>query len=95
MSYQPNPQSELQPGHLQYFRLAGRFCALCLLWETTMNVHFTRSMYKLLTGEQLVLADLESVDRQLYNSLMWIAETEELEDMLPGQCFTIQREVCL
>ena len=91
--YQPNPLSFLQQSHIQYFRLAGRVCALAILWECTMNIHLTQSMYKFLMGEKLVLSDLEVVDLVLFNSLKYILETEEIEDIFPGQRFVVEREM--
>ena len=64
-----------------------------MFWEIPIKVHFTRSMYKLMLSDPLTLADLEAVDIQLYNSLKYIIECEDVSETFVGTTFTTQREV--
>ena len=92
LTFQPNYNSSLQgPEHLNYFRFAGRICALAMYWEVPLDVHFTRSMYKLMLNDPLTLGDLESVDQTLFNSLRYMMEND-ITDVFFGTTFTVTRD---
>ena len=60
--FQPNPESHINPDHLQFFHFAGRFVAKALMDNQRLDAYFTRSFYKHILGVAPSFADLESVD---------------------------------
>ena len=63
-----------------------------MYWEVPLDVHFTRSMYKLMLNDPLTLGDLESVDQTLFNSLRYMMEND-ITDVFFGTTFTVTRDV--
>lgn len=73
---QINPASSVNPDHLLYFRFIGRFIALALFHGKFIDNSFSMPFYKKLLGKPLVLKDIESVDPEIYNSLIWIKDND-------------------
>ncbi|VDD74522.1 unnamed protein product [Mesocestoides corti] len=73
-SLQINPNSSVNPEHLQYFRFVGRFIALALFHGKFIDNGFTLPFYKRLLNKPLSLKDLQTVDEEYYNSLLFIHE---------------------
>ncbi|VDN07491.1 unnamed protein product [Thelazia callipaeda] len=73
-SLQINPASFINPDHLKYFEYIGRFIAMALFHGKFIYSGFTMPFYKKMLKKKLTLKDLESVDAEFYNSLMWIKE---------------------
>lgn len=99
-SLQINPNSSVNPEHLQYFRytfhsllknqrlrfissspspssviigrFVGRFIALALFHGKFIDNGFTLPFYKRLLNKPLSLKDLQTVDEEYYNSLLFI-----------------------
>lgn len=46
---------------------------------------FIRPFYKMMLGKPIELKDMESVDTEYYNSLLWIRENDPAELELPFQ----------
>jgi len=81
-TYQINPLSGINPEHLQYFDLLGKVIAKSIFDGIQLDVHFCPAFYKSLLGGHLGFADLETVDVELYKSLMYLRENEIDEQML-------------
>ncbi|XP_065064994.1 E3 ubiquitin-protein ligase Itchy-like [Rhopilema esculentum] len=73
---QINPGSYVNPDHLEYFRFIGRVVAMALYHGKFIDRGFSMPFYKRMLGKKLVLQDLETLDNQYYNSLLWIKENE-------------------
>lgn len=73
-SLQINPASFINPDHLKYFEFIGRFVAMALFHGKFIYSGFTMPFYKKMLNKKLSISDLESVDSEFYNSLMWIKE---------------------
>ncbi|XP_022255905.1 E3 ubiquitin-protein ligase Su(dx)-like [Limulus polyphemus] len=75
-SLQINPASSVNPDHLLYFRFIGRFIAMALFHGKFIYTGFTLPFYKRMLGKTLTMKDIESVDPEFYNSLVWIKEND-------------------
>lgn len=49
-TFQPNPNSSINPEHLSYFRCVGRIVGKAVVDGFLMDAHFTRSLYKHMLG---------------------------------------------
>ena len=49
-TFQPNPNSNINPDHLSYFRFVGRIVGKALADGYLLDAHFTRSLYKHMLG---------------------------------------------
>lgn len=73
-SLQINPASYVNPEHLTYFKFIGRFIAMALYHGRFIYSGFTMPFYKRMLGKKLVMKDIESIDPEFYNSLVWVKE---------------------
>ncbi|XP_043562637.1 NEDD4-like E3 ubiquitin-protein ligase WWP2 isoform X2 [Chiloscyllium plagiosum] len=71
---QINPASSINPDHLTYFRFIGRFIAMALYHGKFIDTGFTLPFYKRMLNKKPTIKDLESIDPEFYNSLLWIKE---------------------
>ncbi|XP_072374054.1 NEDD4-like E3 ubiquitin-protein ligase WWP2 [Scyliorhinus torazame] len=71
---QINPASSINPDHLTYFRFIGRFIAMALYHGKFIDTGFTLPFYKRMLDKKPTMKDLESIDPEFYNSLLWIKE---------------------
>ncbi|XP_043937716.1 NEDD4-like E3 ubiquitin-protein ligase WWP2 isoform X2 [Protopterus annectens] len=71
---QINPASSINPDHLTYFRFIGRLIAMALYHGKFIDTGFTLPFYKRMLNKKPTLKDLESIDPEFYNSIMWIKE---------------------
>uniref|UniRef100_A0A674MP96 E3 ubiquitin-protein ligase n=1 Tax=Takifugu rubripes TaxID=31033 RepID=A0A674MP96_TAKRU len=71
---QINPASSINPDHLTYFRFIGRFIAMALYHGKFIDTGFTLPFYKQMLDKKPTLKDLESIDPEFYNSIMWVKE---------------------
>ena len=51
VTFQPNPNSYVNPDHLSYFKFVGRIIGKAICDGHLMDAHFTRSFYKHILGE--------------------------------------------
>jgi hypothetical protein len=49
-TFQPNPNSSINPDHLRYFRFVGRIVGKAVVDGFLLDAHFTRSLYKHMLG---------------------------------------------
>ncbi|XP_046842240.1 NEDD4-like E3 ubiquitin-protein ligase WWP2 [Xenia sp. Carnegie-2017] len=73
---QINPASGVNPDHLAYFRFIGRIVAMALFHGKFIDRGFTLPFYKRILNKKLVMKDLETIDPEFYNSLVWIKEND-------------------
>uniref|UniRef100_A0AAY5EAT6 HECT-type E3 ubiquitin transferase n=1 Tax=Electrophorus electricus TaxID=8005 RepID=A0AAY5EAT6_ELEEL len=73
---QINPDSSVNPEHLSYFHFVGRIMGMAVFHGHYIDGGFTLPFYKQLLGKLITLDDMESVDPDLYNSLVWILEND-------------------
>ncbi|KAK5646841.1 hypothetical protein RI129_005305 [Pyrocoelia pectoralis] len=75
-SLQINPASYVNPDHLVYFKFIGRFIAMALYHGRFIYSGFTLPFYKRMLNKKLVMKDIESIDPEFYNSLVWIKDND-------------------
>uniref|UniRef100_A0A2K6P7H5 HECT-type E3 ubiquitin transferase n=1 Tax=Rhinopithecus roxellana TaxID=61622 RepID=A0A2K6P7H5_RHIRO len=75
---QINPASTINPDHLSYFCFIGRFIAMALFHGKFIDTGFSLPFYKRMLSKKLTIKDLESIDTEFYNSLIWIRTIEVL-----------------
>ncbi|KAK6616958.1 hypothetical protein RUM43_014928 [Polyplax serrata] len=73
-SLQINPASYVNPDHLLYFKFIGRFIAMALYHGRFIYSGFTMPFYKRMLNKKLIMKDIESIDPEFYNSLLWIKD---------------------
>uniref|UniRef100_A0A6M2DTZ5 E3 ubiquitin-protein ligase n=1 Tax=Xenopsylla cheopis TaxID=163159 RepID=A0A6M2DTZ5_XENCH len=73
-SLQINPASYVNPDHLLYFKFIGRFIAMALYHGRFIYSGFTMPFYKRMLNKKLTMKDIESIDPEFYNSLIWIKD---------------------
>ncbi|XP_077067446.1 NEDD4-like E3 ubiquitin-protein ligase WWP2 isoform X2 [Siphateles boraxobius] len=73
---QINPASSINPDHLTYFRFIGRFIAMALYHGKFIDTGFTLPFYKRMLNKKPTLKDLESIDPEFYNSIIWVKEND-------------------
>ncbi|XP_003744931.1 E3 ubiquitin-protein ligase Su(dx) [Galendromus occidentalis] len=91
-SLQINPASSVNPDHLLYFRFIGRFIAMALFHGKFIYSGFTLPFYKRMLGKKLTMKDIESIDNEFYNSLVWIRENN-IEDCQLELYFNVDFEI--
>lgn len=73
-TFQPNPNSNINPDHLSYFRFVGRIVGKAVLDGYLLDAHFTRSLYKHMLGIKPTHHDMEAIDPDYYKNLKTILE---------------------
>ncbi|KAJ2948784.1 hypothetical protein O0L34_g8041 [Tuta absoluta] len=77
---QINPNSGVcNEEHLNYFKFIGRVAGMAVYHGKLLDAFFIRPFYKMMLGKNIDLNDMESVDLEYYNSLMWIKENDPSE----------------
>lgn len=71
---QINPNSGINPEHLNYFKFIGRVVGLGVFHRRFLDAFFVGALYKMMLRKKVVLQDMEGVDSEVYNSLKWILE---------------------
>lgn len=69
---QINPASGVNPEHLNYFKFIGRVMGLAIFHRRFLDAYFIVSFYKMILKKKVTLADLESVDAELFRGLTWM-----------------------
>ena len=68
---QINPNSSVNPEHLNYFRFIGRVVGLSIFHQRFLDAFFVTAFYKMLLKKKISIQDMESIDADLYRSLQW------------------------
>ncbi|XP_060793727.1 itchy E3 ubiquitin protein ligase b isoform X2 [Neoarius graeffei] len=89
---QINPASSINPDHLKYFRFIGRFIAMALFHGKFIDTGFSLPFYKRILNKPLTLKDLESIDPEFYNSLIWIKDNN-IEECGLEMFFSVDKEI--
>ncbi|CAG5021711.1 unnamed protein product [Parnassius apollo] len=91
-SLQINPASYVNPDHLLYFKFIGRFIAMALYHGRFIYSGFTMPFYKRMLNKKLTMKDIESIDPEFYNSLVWIKDNN-IDDCGLEMWFSVDFEV--
>uniref|UniRef100_A0A3B3C5K8 E3 ubiquitin-protein ligase n=1 Tax=Oryzias melastigma TaxID=30732 RepID=A0A3B3C5K8_ORYME len=89
---QINPASFINPDHLKYFKFIGRFIAMALFHGKFIDTGFSLPFYKRILNKPLAVKDLESIDTEFYNSLMWIKDNN-IEECGLEMFFSVDKEI--
>lgn len=89
---QINPASTINPDHLSYFCFIGRFIAMALFHGKFIDTGFSLPFYKRMLSKKLILKDLESIDPEFYNSLIWIRDNN-IEECGLEMFFSVDMEI--
>uniref|UniRef100_A0A4W5MLS4 HECT-type E3 ubiquitin transferase n=1 Tax=Hucho hucho TaxID=62062 RepID=A0A4W5MLS4_9TELE len=89
---QINPASYINPDHLKYFKFIGRFIAMALFHGKFIDTGFSLPFYKRMLNKPWALKDLESIDPEFYNSLIWIKEND-IEECGLEMYFSVDKEI--
>eukprot|EP00106_Octopus_bimaculoides_P008727 XP_014776169.1 PREDICTED: E3 ubiquitin-protein ligase NEDD4-like [Octopus bimaculoides] len=65
--------------HLSYFEFIGRIAGMAVYHGKLLDAFFIRPFYKMMLGKTIKLSDMESVDSEYHNSLVWIKENDPTE----------------
>ncbi|GJJ06087.1 hypothetical protein Clacol_000276 [Clathrus columnatus] len=76
LTYQPNRASWVNPEHLSFFKFVGRIIGKAIFDSRLLEAYFARSLYRQLLGKPVDYKDVEWVDPEYYNSLVWILEND-------------------
>ncbi|BGP68118.1 hypothetical protein NBRC10513v2_001445 [Rhodotorula toruloides] len=87
---QINPNSGINPEHLDYFTFVGRAVGMAIFHRRFLDAHFATSIYKACLDRPIGLEDMATIDAQLWQSLTWMAEND-ITDVLDLD-FTSQYE---
>lgn len=73
---QINPNLGINSEHLLYFKFVGRVVGLCVFHRKFLDTFFVGAFYKVMLGKKIVLQDLEGIDAEYYNSLVWMLDND-------------------
>lgn len=76
LTYQPNKNSWVNPEHLSFFKFVGRIIGKAIYDGRLLDAYFAKSLYRQLLGKPVDYRDVEWVDPEYYNSLLWILEND-------------------
>ncbi|POY70622.1 hypothetical protein BMF94_6400 [Rhodotorula taiwanensis] len=85
---QINPNSGINPEHLDYFLFVGRILGMAIFHRRFVDVHFATSIYKACLDRPIGLEDMALVDVEMFRALTWMAEND-ITDVLDHD-FTTQ-----
>ncbi|MCL7045703.1 hypothetical protein MKW94_020938 [Papaver nudicaule] len=90
----PNPASDVDPLHLEYFRFCGRIIALSLVHKVQVGIVFDRTFFLQLAEGTVSLEDVRDADPLFYSSCKKILEmdTEILDSDALGLTFVREIE---
>ncbi|XP_038044586.1 E3 ubiquitin-protein ligase HECW1-like isoform X2 [Patiria miniata] len=87
---QISPMSAFVDNYLDWFRFCGRVIGLAIIHHFLLDAFFTRPFYKALLRSASHLSDLESLDAEFYQSLLWTKDND-ITDVL-DLAFTVDEE---
>ena len=90
-NYHINPVSGLDifngEDHLPYFQFAGRFLAKAVMEQQSIMAYLSLPLRKQILSLPITFSDLEFVDIDVYQNLLWLLENENVQEL--GLFFTI------
>ncbi|CAL1525973.1 unnamed protein product [Lymnaea stagnalis] len=89
---QVSPLSTFVENAHEWFRFSGRVLGLALVHQYLLDAFFTRPFYKALLRVPLSLEDVESLDMEFHQSLLWIKDNDISEVEL-DLTFSVSEEV--
>lgn len=81
---QISPMSTFVDNHHEWFRFCGRILGLALVHQYLLDVFFTRPFYKSLLRLPVSLSDVESLDAEFHQSLLWMKVLFRLSSFQPS-----------
>ncbi|XP_006824928.1 E3 ubiquitin-protein ligase HECW2-like [Saccoglossus kowalevskii] len=88
---QISPMSAFVDNQLEWFRFCGRVIGLAIVHQFLLDAFFTRPFYKALLRRPCTLSDLEYLDAEFHQSLLWVKDND-ITDVL-DLTFTVDEEV--
>ncbi|KAI9105930.1 hypothetical protein DFS34DRAFT_601472 [Phlyctochytrium arcticum] len=73
---QINPNSGVNPEHLNYFKFIGRVAGLAIFHQRFLDAFFITAFYKMVLKKKIVIKDMESVDAEHWRSLQWMLDND-------------------
>ncbi|XP_035222426.1 E3 ubiquitin-protein ligase HECW1-like isoform X2 [Stegodyphus dumicola] len=89
---QVSPMSAFVDNQHEWFRFSGRVLGLALVHQYLLDAFFTRPFYKALLRLPCSLSDLEYLDAEFHQSLLWLKEND-ISDMGLDLTFSVTEEV--
>lgn len=75
VSYTINPKAPNTEDVLELYEFAGKVVGKAIFERITLNIHFDHCLLRALTGRDITLEDLKTLDTGLYNSLAFLQRT--------------------
>lgn len=73
--------------HLEYFQFAGRFLGKAIMEQQSLIAYLSLPLRKQILSLPVTFSDLEFVDTEVYQNLMWLLQNDDVESL--GLYFTI------
>lgn len=73
---QISPNSSVNTEHLNYFKFIGRVVGLAVFHKRFLDAHFVGAFYKMMLNKKIVLQDMEGIDNEYFNSLVWMLSND-------------------
>ncbi|PVU89203.1 hypothetical protein BB561_005490 [Smittium simulii] len=73
---QISPNSSVNPEHLKYFKFIGKAMGLAIFHRRFLDGFFTSSFYKMILRKPITLDDMQSVDDEIYRSMVWALQND-------------------
>ncbi|KAJ3014470.1 hypothetical protein HKX48_005129 [Thoreauomyces humboldtii] len=73
---QINPNSGVNPEHLNYFKFIGRVVGLAIFHQRFLDAFFITAFYKMILKKKIMIKDMESVDAEMWRSLEWMLNND-------------------
>ncbi|XP_014241602.1 E3 ubiquitin-protein ligase HECW2 isoform X2 [Cimex lectularius] len=89
---QVSPMSAFVDNQHEWFRFSGRVLGLALVHQYLLDAFFTRPFYKALLRLPVSLSDLESLDQEFHQSLLWVKE-HDISSQVLDLTFAVTEEV--
>jgi hypothetical protein len=86
---QINPNSNVNPDHLSYFRFVGRIVGMAAYHRKVIDGFFIRPFYKKILGMKVTLDDVDMVDPERAQSMRWMLENS-ITGVLDDVTFSIE-----
>ncbi|XP_018012884.2 uncharacterized protein LOC108669949 isoform X2 [Hyalella azteca] len=90
---QISPMSAFVERYPDWFRFCGRVLGLALVHQYLLDVFFTRPFYKALLRSPVSLSDVEALDAEFHQSLLWVKDND-LSTAPLDLTFVVTEELC-